>query len=219
MTSSVLRRRHFNLGTLALAAGALPLVTHQAVAQGAPVEGKDFVKLPAPMGVPAGGKIDVIEFFWYGCPHCFTFEPSIEAWAKKIPQDVAFRRVHVAFTAMHETHAKMFYAMEQMGAFESMHRKVFNAMHQQNMRFLKEGEIVDFMKANGVDTTKFSEAFRSFGVATKVSQAKQLVDGYKIDGVPALGIHGRWHTSPSLASSPVRALAITDYLIERARKG
>ena len=217
--STALTRRIFNLGSVALAAGATPLMTPLALAQGAPVEGKDFVKLPAPMNVPAGGKVDVIEFFWYGCPHCYSFEPSIETWTKKIPQDVAFRRVHVAFTAMHETHAKMFYAMEQIGALETMHKRVFNAMHQQNMRFLKEAEIVDFMKTNGVDATKFSEAYRSFGVATKVAQAKQLVDGYKIDGVPALGIHGRWYTSPSLTGSPVRALAIADYLIERARKG
>jgi protein dithiol oxidoreductase (disulfide-forming) len=209
-------RRSFNLGAIALAASAgSPL----ALAQGAPVEGRDFLKLPAPVNVPSAGKIDVIEFFWYGCPHCYAFEPAIEAWIKKLPQDVAMRRVHVAFTPMHELHAKMFYAAEQTGTLESLHRKLFNAMHQQNMRFLKDAEILDFVKANGADAAKFGEAMRSFGVATKVQQAKQLVDAYKVDGVPGLGIHGRWYTSPSLAGSPARALAITDQLIDRARKG
>ena len=133
--------------------------------------------------------------------------------------DVALRRVHVAFTPMHELHAKMFYAAEQTGSLDKLHRVLFNAMHQQNMRFLKEGEILDFVKTNGVDSAKFGEAMRSFGVATKVQQAKQMVDSYKVDGVPGLGIHGRWFTSPSLAGGPARALAIADQLIERARKG
>ncbi len=209
-------RRSFNLGALALAATTSPL----AMAQATPLaEGRNFIKLPAPVGVPAGGKIDVVEFFWYGCPHCYSFEPSIEAWAKKVPQDVNFRRIHVAFTPMHETHAKMFYALEQTGALNSMHRKVFGAMHEQKMRFLRDSEIVDFMKANDVDGAKFGDAMRSFGVATKVQQAKQLVDAYKVDGVPGLGIHGRWYTSPAIAGGPVQALSITDQLIALARKG
>ena len=208
-------RRNFNLSALALAASASPIVQ----AQGAPVEGRDFIKLPAPVPVPAGGKIDIVEFFWYGCPHCYSFEPSIEGWVKKLPPDVAFRRVHVAFTSMHEGHAKMYYAAEQMGVLDNVHRKIFAAMHQQNMRLQREAEIVDFMKASGVDSAKFAETMRSFGVATKVQQAKQMVDGYKVDGVPGIGIHGRWYTSPSLAGGPARALAVTDVLIERARKG
>jgi thiol:disulfide interchange protein DsbA len=207
-------RRSFNLGALALAAGA-PL----AHAQGAPVEGRDFVKLPAPVPVPSGGKLDVVEFFWYGCPHCYSFEPALEGWVKKLPADVGFRRIHVAFTSMHEGHAKMFYAAEQLGLVDRVHKLFFNAMHQQNLRFQREGEVLDFVKANGVDSAKFGEAMRSFGVATKVQQAKQLVDAYKVDGVPGLGIHGRWFTSPSLAGGPARALAVADHLIGQARKG
>ncbi len=207
-------RRRFNLGALALA-GASPL----AFAQSAPVEGRDFVKLPAPVPVPGGGKVDVIEFFWYGCPHCYAFEPALEGWVKKLPTDVGFRRIHVAFTSMHEGHAKIFYAAEQLGLVDRVHKLIFNAMHQQNMRFQREAEVLDFVKANGIDSVKFGEAMRSFGVATKVQQAKQLVDSYKVDGVPGLGIHGRWFTSPSLAGGPARALAVADQLIGLARKG
>jgi protein dithiol oxidoreductase (disulfide-forming) len=209
-----INRRTFQRQALALAASATGVsasfVTPASAQQAsAPVEGRDYIKLATPAAVPPGGKIDVIEFFWY--------EPSLETWAKKIPTDVAFRRVHVAFTAMHETHAKMFYALEQIDALPTMHKKVFNAMHLQRQRLDKEGDIVAFMTAGGVDAAKFTEAFRSFGVATKVRQSKQLVDAYRIDGVPAIGVHGRWYTAPSLTNGPVQALAVTDWLIQRAK--
>jgi thiol:disulfide interchange protein DsbA len=169
--------------------------------------------------VPGNGKIDVIEFFWYGCPHCNAFEPMLDAWSKRLPADVGFRRVHVAFTAMHETHSKIYYALEVLGQVEAMHRKVFAAIHQQRMGLNNEAEIAGFMEKNGIDRAKFVDAYKSFGVATKVRQAKQLSDAYKIDGVPALGIHGRYYTSVSLAGGNDKALAVTDFLIQRSRKG
>ena len=216
--SMTINRRDFTAIALATAAlSAWPSAQAQAQAN-APVEGKDFVRLSTPVAVPAGGKIDVIEFFWYGCPHCNTFEPMLDAWARKLPADVAFRRVPVTFSALHETHAKIFHALEVLGQVEALHRRVFAAIHVQRQRLDKESDIVAFMTANGVDGAKFADAYKSFGVATKLRQDKQLVDGYKIDGVPALGIHGRWFTSGSLAGSNERALAVTDQLIQRARK-
>lgn len=197
----------------------LGLTGHAAHAQGGPlVEGKDYVKLQTAAPVASGGKVDVVEFFWYGCPHCNAFEPSLEAWVKKLPADVAFRRVPVSFSAMHETHAKIYYALEAMGQVEAMHRKVFAALHVQRKRLDKEGDIVEFMTQNGVDGAKFTEAYKSFGVATKVRQGKALSEAYKIDGVPAIGVAGRWFTAPSLAGSQERALAVTDALIQMARK-
>jgi thiol:disulfide interchange protein DsbA len=210
-----MKRREFTaavgLAGLALAGGAQ--------AQGAPVEGTHYVRLNTPVPVPAGGKIDVIEFFWYGCPHCNALEPALEAWVKRLPPEAAFRRVHVAFNTMWETHAKIFYALEALGQVDAMHRKVFAAIHQQRKRLDKEGDIADFMAANGVERDKFVEAFRSFGVATRVRQAKQLSEAYKIDGVPAIGVHGRYYTSGSLAGDAPRALQVADYLIQRVRKG
>lgn len=211
----MITRRNFSLAAsvAALGTGAV------ARAQGAAVvEGRDFVRLNTPVAVPAGGKIDVIEFFWYGCPHCHAFEPALDAWAKRLAPDVAFRRVPVVFTALHETHARIFYALEALGRVEALHRRVFAAMHVQRQRLDKEADIVAFMAANGVDGAAFAEAFKSFGVATKVRQGKQLSDGYKIDGVPALGIHGRWFTAGSLVGSNERALAVADALIQRVRK-
>ena len=188
-------------------------------AQGAPVEGTHYVRLNTKVPVPEGGKIDVVEFFWYGCPHCYSFEPSLEAWTKRLPPDVVFRRANVAFTALHETHSKIFYSLEALGQVEAMHRKVFAAIHQQRKRLDREGDIADFMAENGIDKAKFVDTFRSFGVATKVRQGKQLSEAYKIDGVPAIGVQGRWFTSGSLAGDNSRALAVTDYLIQQARKG
>jgi thiol:disulfide interchange protein DsbA len=211
-----MKRREFSsaLALAGLALGATPA----ARAQSGFVEGKDYVKLgtPVPTGTP--GKIEVVEFFWYGCPHCNAFEPQLDAWSKKLPADVAFRRVPVGFTALHETHARLFYALEALQQVETLHRKVFAAIHQQRKRLDKDADIVAFATENGLDAAKFTEAFKSFGVATKVRQAKALTEAYKIDGVPSLGIQGRFFTSGSLAGSNDRALAATEYLIGVARK-
>lgn len=188
---------------------------------GAPVEGQHFVRLstPAPVTLPsADKKVEVVEFFWYGCGHCYAFEPAVEAWAKRLPPDVAFRQVPVGFAAPHQLHQKLFYALEEMGQLAGMNKRVFAAIHQQNRRLSSESEIVAFATGNGLDGAKFSEAFKSFGVNTKVNRAKQLTEAYKIDGVPAIGVNGRFYTSGSLAGSNERALAVADFLIQRSRQ-
>lgn len=212
-----MNRRSFAL-QIALA-GSAPLVPWAARAQAAPVEGKDYARLAQPLALPATGKVEVIEFFGYWCPHCHSFEPALDAWAQKLPADVAFRRVPVAFSAPQEPYQKIFLALEAMGLLDAMHRKVFTAMHVQKQRLDKEADIVALMTANGIDGAKFSETFKSFTVASKAKQARQTADAYRIDGVPTLGIHGRYFTSPSLAGGHEQALRVTDYLIQRTRKG
>ncbi len=192
-----------------------------AQAQGAPVEGQHYVRLspPAPVTLPsADKKVEVVEFFWYGCPHCFAFEPMLEPWVKRLAPDVVFHQVPVGFMVPHQLHQKLFYALEELGQLPAMHNKVFVAIHQQNRRLSSEAEIVAFVAANGVDAAKFSAAFKSFGVNTKANRAKQLSDAYKIDGVPTLGINGRYNTSGSLAGSNERVLVVADFLIQRARQ-
>jgi protein dithiol oxidoreductase (disulfide-forming) len=207
-----------DLLTRSTAATAALLAATGARAQGAPVEGKDFVRLgtPAPVAAPAG-KIEVVEFFSYGCPHCYSFEPLLEPWIKKLPADVAFRRVPAAFNASWEGLAKIFYALEATGQVDAMHKRVFAAIHVQRQRLDKEADIAAFVKGAGGDDAKFMEAYKSFGVATKLRQGKQLAEAYKIDGVPTLGIHGRFFTSGSLAGTHERALAVADQLIKRAK--
>jgi protein dithiol oxidoreductase (disulfide-forming) len=212
-----MQRRDF---TTTLAGASLGwALTGTAQAQGGPVEGTHYVRLQQPAGVSVpAGKIEVVEFFWYGCPHCNVLEPALDEWVKKLPSDVVFRRVPVAFSSVHEAHQKLFYGLESMGQLDAMHKKIFTAMHTQQQRLEKEADQVAFLSANGVDGAKYVEATKSFSVQTKMRQAKQLSAAYKIDGVPAIGVHGRYYTAGSLAGDNRRALAVADYLIQLARK-
>lgn len=212
-----MKRRDFSLRLAAVGLGST--WAGSAAAQGGPVEGRHYTKLaqPAPVSVPAG-KVEVIEFFSYGCPHCYSLEPTLEDWAKRLPADVVFKRVPVGFNALYENYQKIFFALEAMGQVENMHRKVFNAIHQQRQRLDKEADIAAFMTANGIDGAKFIELYKSFGVQTKARQAQQLGNAYKIDGVPAMGVQGRYTTSGAQAGSNERALAVTDALVQISRK-
>jgi thiol:disulfide interchange protein DsbA len=212
-----MKRRDFSLQLTAVGLGTV--WAGSAAAQGGPVEGTHYTKLaqPAPVSTPAG-KIEVVEFFSYGCPHCYALEPTLETWTKRLPADVVFKRVPVGFNALYENYQKIFYALEAMGQVEHMHRKVFDAIHQQRQRLDKEADIAAFMSANGVDGAKFLEQYKSFSVQAKAKQAQQLSNSYKIDGVPAMGVQGRYVTSGSQAGSNERALAVTDALVQTVRK-
>ncbi len=220
-----MKRRTFTQQALLIPVGlSATLLAAEASAQpaatGAPVEGTHFMRLSQPLAAKPGGPIDVIEFFWYGCQHCNAFEPSLEAWAKKLPADVQLRRVPVAFReAPFTAHQKMYFAIEAMGKVEAIHRKVFAAIHVERQKLDQLPDIVAFMTKNGLDGKAFTDAYNSFGVQSKVQQAKTLTEGYKVDGVPALGIGGRFFTSTSLAGTPEAALSVTDFLIQRVRRG
>ena len=210
------KRREFSAAVIGAGVGAVSLT---AQAQGGPIEGTHYVRLSQPVPTTVAGKIEVIEFFWYGCPHCNAFEPALEAWVRQLPADVAFRRVPVAFSAQpFVAHQRIFYALDSLGLVAAMHRKVFYAIHNDRLRLDQPAEISAFVARNGVDPVKFMEAYDSFGTQARLRQANQLVSGYKIDGVPALGIHGRFYTSGTLAGDNVRALAVADFLVQRLRK-
>jgi thiol:disulfide interchange protein DsbA len=182
------------------------------------VEGKDFQKVASPLALPSTGKVEVVEFFWYGCPHCNALEPELETWVKKLPGNVAFRRVPVGFSPAHETHQKIYYALEALGRLEALHRKVFAAIHVEHKRLATEEDIAAFATANGIDGKKMEDAMKSFSVLGKARQAKQLAQAYGIDGVPTLGIHGRFLTSPSIAGSTERCFAVAEMLIAQVKK-
>ncbi len=213
-----MNRRDFSMQ---LAGAGLGLATAGAArAQGVPEEGKHYVKLqtPVPVTLQPPKKVEVLEFFWYGCPHCFSFEPIVTAWAKRAAPDVQFRQMPFGYIGPVE-HQKLFYALEELGQREALQSKIFNAIHVDNKRLNSEADITAFVTAHGVDGAKFSEAFKSFAVNTKVSKGKTLSNGYKIDGVPAIGIQGRFYTSATLAGSHERALGVADFLIQRVRQG
>ena len=214
-----MNRRRFS-ATLLSAAAASALVASPAFAQPAPVEGKDFtrVETPQPPGVPAG-KVEVLEFFSYACPHCSAFEPVIEAWEKQLPAEVVLHRVPVPFLMNADNFMRTYYALETIGAVQAMQIKIFRAIHIERKHLEKGEDIAAFVGANGGDATKFLAAFKSFSVNTSVARAKKLMADYKIDSVPTLVVHGRWMTSPSQAGSQERALAVVDQLVQRVRSG
>ena len=220
-----MKRRTFmgcGVGVTVAAAASAP-----ATAQSLLIEGRTFVRLspPAPVSAPPG-KIEVVDFFWYGCPHCFAFEPALDSWVRRLPNDVAFRRVPVGFTARHQVHQKVFYALEMLGKLDAMHARFFNAIHAERRPLDSPGDIAAYMASQGIDQKAFVEAFKSFTVESKARQASALSDAYRIDGVPALGIHGRFYTSPGLAGGDgtpapqahALALAVTDRLVDEVRK-
>ncbi len=212
-----MKRRDFSLGTAAaLAATGLALPAH---AQKKPEEGSDYLALDkrVPVEAPAG-KIEVIEFFWYSCPHCNAFEPKLEAWIKKNPADVVVRRVPVAFRDTFVPQQRLFYTLEAMGKLDDIHRKVFNGIHVDKLPLDREETITAWVEKQGVDKAKFTELYNSFSVSTKARRATQLQDAFKVQGVPALGIAGRWYTDGTLAGTMDRALQVTDYLVAEARK-
>ena len=213
-----MKRRDFSQQLVGAGLG-LALVGSARAQAGAPVEGRDYVKLQtaAPVTLPPGKKVEVVEFFWYGCPHCFAFEPIVDAWAKRLPADVHFHQLPFAFIGPPE-HQKLFYALEEIGQREALQRKLFTAIHVDHKRINTEAEITAFVTANGVDGAKFADAWKSFSVNTKLSRGKLLSNAYKIDGVPAIGIHGRYYTSATLAGTHERAVQVAETLIQRARQ-
>jgi thiol:disulfide interchange protein DsbA len=202
---------------LAGVAGAAPFVP--AAAQGTgPVEGKDFTKVetPQPSTVPAG-KVEVLEFFSYACPHCSAFEPVLEGWEKRLPAEAVLRRVPVPFLMNADNFMHTYYALETIGAVQGAQLKIFQAIHIERQRLDTAENIAAFLGKNGVDAAKFLAAFKSFSVATSVTRAKKMAADYKVESVPTLIVAGRWMTSPSQAGSQERSLAIAEQLVQRAR--
>lgn len=188
-------------------------------AQGKKIEeGFDYRILPIAQPVETKGKVEVIEFFWYGCPHCYDFEPELSSWVKRQPKDVVFKRVPVAFRDDFMPHSQLFYALEAMGKGDALNEKVMYAMHKENKRLLTESEIADWVASQGIDRNTFLATYRSFAVISKARAAKQMAEAYRIDGVPTIVMQGKYVTSPSIAGTKAKAILVMDYLEEKIRK-
>ena len=215
-----MQRRELSQAALAAASAttlaALPLGVQ---AQGKPpAEGKDYLLLskPAPTEAPAG-HIEVVEFFWYSCPHCNEFEPQLEAWAAKAPKDVSLRRVPVSFRPDFEPQQRLYYVLEALGKVAALHKKVFYAIHVEKQTLNTADLVTAWAQKQGIDKAKFTELYNSFPVNMKARKATQLQEAFMVDGVPALGVDGRYYTSGSLAGNMARALTVTDHLLTLAR--
>jgi thiol:disulfide interchange protein DsbA len=181
-----------SLGLMAMSAGASPA---------SPKSGVDFLTLDKAQQTESGKKVEVTEFFWYNCPHCNAFEPSLAAWVKKQGDNIVFKRVPIAFNESFVPQQRMYYALEALGKTEDLHQKLFAAIHVERQRLDKEGPITDFVVKQGVDKQKFLEMYNSFTIQSKVQRASKMQQDYKIDGVPTIAIGGRFVTSPSIAAA------------------
>lgn len=215
-----MNRRDFSAATAIVTGAAALGLPGLASAQGRrPEDGKEYKTLDKRVPVDAPPpKIEVVDFFWYSCPHCNAFEPQLVEWIKKLPPDVVVRRVPVAFRDDFVPQQRLFYTLEAMGKLPELHQKVFDTVHKDHKPTDREESILQFAQANGLDVAKFKELYNSFTVSAKARRATQTMNAYQVEGVPALGIAGRWYTDGTLAGGMPRALQVADYLIAQARK-
>ncbi len=212
-----MKRRLFSTAMLSL---TTLMGTASVWAQQAFRSGKDYITLDRPVATEAGsGKIEVLEFFWYSCPHCNQFEPAFEQWVKNAPKDVVVRRVPVAFRDDFVPQQRLYYTLEAMNLVEKMHVRVFTAIHGEKQMLNTDAAVLAWADKQGIDKAKFAETYKSFGVATKAKRAVQLQNDFKIEGVPSLGVAGRYYIDGTLAGSMPRALQVADALIAQTRQG
>jgi len=189
------------------------------LAQSKPEAGFDYTVLKPEQPVETPGKIEVIEFFWYGCPHCYALEPLLESWLRKLPPDAAFRRVPAVLSQAWAPHAQAFYAFEALGVVDKVHRAFFDAIHRERLNIASKEMFDQWLQRNGVEPAKFLEAVKSFGVQSKMRRAAQLSVAYHLDGVPAFAVHGRYTVSAEQGRTREGLLATVDQLIALVRKG
>lgn len=219
-----LPRRLFCTALLGLAAGfAAP-----AALAADPQAGTQYTVLPTPQPTDTGKKVEVIEFFAYYCPHCYAFEPALEAWVKKQGDTIVFKRVHVPAGASVAPQQRLFYTLEAMGLLDQYHQKAFDAIHRQHLRLSSDEQVFDWAAQNGIDRVKFTDTYRSFGIGAKLRRAGAMMEPYGVNFWPMLVVDGRYVTSPSHAGTAApagsteaqqqqMALQIMDFLVAKAK--
>ncbi len=201
---------------LAILAGMFMLTAALAAPEPAE-EGTDYKRISKPMAVETGKKIEVVEFFWYRCPHCNQLEPAMEAWAKKLPADVVLRPVPAVFNPNWLPAAKFYYALEDMGVREKLHGEVFSAYHKEKLDLDDEAQLMAWVKKQGLDAAKFKSAYNSFSAQTRAMKGAQAARGAGITGVPAMLVDGKYLTAVSMTFTEERLFEVLDELIQRAR--
>ena len=167
----------------------------------APQNGIEYRTLERAQPTDGGNKIEVTEFFWYSCPHCYVLEPTLAEWVKKQGDKIDFKRVPINVRDTFIPQQKLYYALEAMGKSEELQRKIFNAIHVERQALDTDATILDFVGKQGIDKQKFTATYNSFGTSSKVKRALVLQEAYKIDGVPTLAIDGKYITSPSIVGN------------------
>jgi protein dithiol oxidoreductase (disulfide-forming) len=204
-------------GAAALAAGCTTDAAGDA--QEEPEEGFEYRAAAHPYPTASKGRLEVVEFFWYGCPHCNAIEPLLKDWQRKLPPDVAFRKVHVGLAPQWVPHQQLFYTLQVLDKDEALNDRVFDALHVGKAALSSRDQMADFVAAHGVDRRRFVETFDSDAVRVRMAQADHMAAAFGLEGVPGFAINGRWYTSPSLAGSRADALRVVDFLLARERAG
>ncbi len=209
-----------------LAAAGLSVLFSVATAQAAqPVAGKEYLLVRPPQPTDSGSKVEVMEFFWYGCPHCNSLQPSLESWLKKKPADVEFKRVPAVFQESWVPLTRAYYTLEAMGLVDKLHQEMFATLHKQRVNLKDANAIFDWAAVKGVDRKKFADTYNSFGVNGRTQRSIELTRKFDIPGTPALVIDGKFLTAPSMTLKSERVIdyerffAVVDALIAEARKG
>lgn len=218
MKERAMQRREFTALSLSALASlsAAPALSQTAAFK----EGTDYLPLKNRVATDVGkGKIEVLEFFWYNCPHCNAFEPTLSAWSKKLPKDIVLKRVPVKFREDFEPQQRAYYVLEALGKVEELQSKMFSAIHVEKQNLAKLDNLLVWAEKNGIPSKQFTDLYNSFSVIGKARQAAKLQEDFKVEGVPALGIGGRYYVDGSLAGSMERALQIADFLTAEIRKG
>ncbi|WP_180116179.1 thiol:disulfide interchange protein DsbA/DsbL [Acinetobacter sp. YH12140] len=178
------------------------------------VAGTDYTVIPKPIKVERPGKIEVREFFWYGCPHCFKLEPHMQTWLKQLPKDVRFVRTPAAMNPLWEQGARAYYASEALGVRQKAHLQLFHDIHVGQKNILEQGAFAKFYTRYGVPEAKFNSTFKSFAVSSKIAQAKSLAAQYQLSGVPAITVNGKY----IVQGEDARTVEIVKFLVDKERK-
>ena len=181
------------------------------------VEGKEYVRLKNPQPVETGKKIEVIEFFSYGCPHCSDLEPILQAWMQKLPPDVQFRRVPVMFQQRWEALAKIYYTLDAMGDETRLSPEVFKAVHVNGVPLYQDKAFFDWAASHGLDRTRVAEVYGSFAVSSKFNRAKALAQAYNIQSVPTIIVDGKYLTASDRVGTHAAMPPVLDALVAKAR--
>ncbi|WP_313953077.1 thiol:disulfide interchange protein DsbA/DsbL [Accumulibacter sp.] len=203
--------RWIGLITLAFLAAALPARAELTI-------GRDYVAIVPAQATDNPAKIEVLEFFSYGCPHCSDFHPTVSKWSAALPSDVVFKRVPISFARPQwASLSQLYYALEATGDLAKLDGAVFQALHQQGSKLYDDKSIIAWVTAQGVDSKKFTDAYNSFGVVSKAKRADQLAHSYKIQGVPALAVDGKYLMTGKEIKGYGDLIVLTDQMIDKAR--
>ena len=200
-----------------LGGAVLALAVAAGAAVAAPQAGRDYKVLGTPQPVESGAKIEVLEFFWYGCPHCHDLEPFIQKWTAKLPADVAFRRMPAIPTERWAPNARTFFPLEALGELARLHQEVFDAVHIERVNFNDEKIQLEWMAKKGIDRKKFADAWSSFSVQSKVKRAAQVTQAFEVNAVPSVVVDGKYLSTVSMVGSPEELMKTLDALVAKAR--